>query len=60
MVKVDNVRVFVFQRSVPVGMTMGLRSFPSLVLMAMVVIMDMQVLVLERAVQVLQFAERAI
>ncbi len=56
VVKVDNVGVLVFHRSVPVWMTMWLRPFPALVFMSMVLIVDMQVLVLRCLVPVLQLA----
>ena len=55
MVKVDNVRVFVLEGSVPVGMAMRLLSFPTLVCVLMVLVMDMEVPVLKRLVQVLHF-----
>ncbi len=55
MVKVDNVRVFVLEGSVPVGMAMRLLSLPALVCVLMVLVMDMEVPVLKRLVQVLHF-----
>ena len=55
MVKVDNVRVFVLEGRVPVGMAMRLLSFPALVYVLMVLVMDMEVPVLKRLVQVLHF-----
>jgi len=55
MVKVDNVRVFVLEGSVPVGMAMRLLSLPALVCVLMVLVMDMGVPVLKRLVQVLHF-----
>ena len=55
MVKVDNVRVFVLEGSVPVGMAMRLLSFPALVCVLMVLVMDMEVPVLKRLVQMLHF-----
>ena len=48
--KVNNVRMPVSQGSMPVRMTMRLRSLPSLVYMLMVLVMDMQVLVFYRLV----------
>ena len=56
MVKVDNVGVCVFHRSVPVRMAMRFRSLPTLVFMSMVVVVNMQVLVLQCLVQMLQLA----
>lgn len=55
MVKVDNVRVFVLEGSVPVGMAMRLLSLPALVCVLMVLVVDMEVPVLKRLVQVLHF-----
>lgn len=55
MVKVDNVRVFVLEGSVPVGMAMRLLSLPALGCVLMVLVMDMEVPVLKRLVQVLHF-----
>ena len=55
MVKVDNLRVFVLEGSVPVGMAMRLLSLPALVCVLMVLVMDMGVPVLKRLVQVLHF-----
>lgn len=55
MVKVDNVRMFVLEGSVPVGMAMRLLSLPALVCVLMVLVMDMEVPVLKRLVQVLHF-----
>lgn len=55
MVKVDNVGVFVLEGGVPVGMAMLLLSFPALVCVLMVLVMDMEVPVLKRLVQVLHF-----
>ena len=55
MVKVDNLRVFVLEGSVPVGMAMRLLSLPALGCMLMVLVMDMKVPVLKRLVQVLHF-----
>ena len=55
MVKVDNLRVFVLEGSVPVGMAMRLLSLPALVCVLMVLFMDMEVPVLKRLVQVLHF-----
>ncbi len=56
MVKVDNVGVLVFHRSMPVWVAMRLRPFPAFVFMSMVLIVDMQVLVLRGPVPVLKFA----
>ena len=55
MVKVDNVRMFVLEGSVPVGMAMRLLSLPALGCVLMVLVMDMGVPVLKRLVQVLHF-----
>ena len=55
MVKVDNVRVFVLEGSVPVGMAMRLLSLTALVCVLMVLVTDMGVPVLKRLVQVLHF-----
>ena len=55
MVKVDNVRVFVLEGSVPVGMAMRLLSLPALVCVLMVLVMDMEGPVRTRLVQVLHF-----
>ena len=55
MVKVDNVRVFVLEGSVPVWMAMRLLSLPALVYVLMVLVMYMEVPVLKRLVQVLHF-----
>ena len=52
MVKVHNVRMLVFQRSVLVRMAMRLLSLPALVFMSMVFVMDMRMPVLKRFVQV--------
>ena len=57
MVKVDNVGVFVLEGSVPVGMAMRLLSLPALGCVLMVLVMDMEVPVLKRLVQVLHFDE---
>ena len=55
MVKVDNVRMFVLEGSVPVEMAMRLLSLPALGCVLMVLVMDMEVPVLKRLVQVLHF-----
>ena len=54
VVQVDNIRVLVFQRSVPVWMVMWFRSLPAFVFMSVALIVDMEVLVLQRLVPVLQ------
>ena len=54
--QVDDIRMFVFQRCVPVRVAMGLRFLPALVLVAVVFIMDVQVFVIQRVVPVYQFA----
>ena len=56
MVKVDDVGVLVFHRSMPVRVAMRLRPFPAFVFMSMVLIVGMQVLVLRVLVPVLKFA----
>ncbi len=52
MVKVDNVGVLVLEGSVPVWMAMRFLSLPALVFVLMMLVVDMQVLVLQRLVQV--------
>ena len=54
VVEIDDVAVLVFQGLVPVRMAVRLRSFPTLVRVLVVLVVDMQVLVIEGLVQVLQ------
>ena len=54
MVRVDPVGVFVFQRFVTVPVAMGLRPLPALMVMLVMLFMDMQMIMLQRAVQMLQ------
>jgi len=56
MVKIHNVRVLVLEGSVQVWMAMRLLSLPALVCVPMVLVMDMQMLVLKRLVQVFDLA----
>ena len=56
MVKVDNIRVLVLEGSVLVWMAMRLLSLPAFMCVLMVFVMDMQVLVLKRLVQVFHLA----
>ncbi len=56
MVKIHNVRVLVLEGSVHVWMAMRLLSLPALVCVPMMLVMDMQVLVLKRLVQVFDLA----
>jgi len=55
MVEIDNERVFVFHRRVPVAMAMGLlplfMTLAVLVAVLMVLVMDMQVFVFQRLVE---------
>ncbi len=54
MVQVDIEAVFMLQDCVPVRMAMRLRALPALVRMRMVFIVDVQVFVLQRLVQMLE------
>ena len=56
MVQVDNIGVPVFHRSMPVWMAVRFLSLPAVVYVLMMRVVDMQVLVLKRLVQVLHLA----
>ena len=56
MMEVDNVGVPMLQRGVPVRMAMRLRPFPAFVYMAMMHIVGMEVLMIQRRVHMFQLA----
>lgn len=56
MVRVDNVRMLMPVRRMPVRMTVGFRWFPSFVVMLMMLVVHMQMLMVEHAVRMLHLA----